>query len=142
LGIVGNEVPDVNLDELPRVVDTVHTGIVEGQIKAAHDISEGGLVTAVAEMCFGGGVGVDLEIDSEMRPDLFIFNETAGTFVVEVENEEVARELFGEVPHAVIGRTKAGTDMTVKHFGRELFTADINELKEAWQSGPVKQIIH
>lgn len=141
LNIVGNEVPSVDLEELPHVFDAVHNGIVEGQIKAAHDISEGGLITAVAEMCFGGGMGVELEINSEVRPDFFILNETPGVFVVEVESEETARALFGEVPHAVIGRTKAGNDIKVRHYERELFTADVNELKDAWQE-PMRTIFH
>lgn len=141
LGIVGNEVPDVDLDELPHVFDAVQNGIIGGQVKSAHDISEGGLITAVAEMCFGGGMGVDLEINNEIRPDLFLFNQTAGAFVVEVEDAETAQALFGEVPHVVIGHTKAENDISAKHYERELFTLGIDGLKEAWQE-PMRTIFH
>lgn len=141
LGIVGNEVPDVDLQVLPQVFDAMHNGIVSGEIKAAHDISEGGTISAIAEMCFGGGMGVEFNIDSEERPDFFLFNETAGTFIVEAETPEEAEALFENVPHKVLGKTRAGNDMKVTYQGKELFTADINDLKAAWQA-PMKALFH
>ncbi|MDO8269491.1 MAG: phosphoribosylformylglycinamidine synthase subunit PurL [Candidatus Levybacteria bacterium] len=141
LGIVGNEVPDVDLEILPRVFDAIHSGIVSGEVKAAHDISEGGVIGAISEMCFGGGMGVELDIDIEEREDFFLFNETAGTFIVEVESSKKAAELFGSVPFKVLGRTTNGTEIKVTNKAKELFTADINELKEAWQA-PMKALFH
>jgi len=140
-GIVGNEVPDVDLELLPEVFDSIHNGIVSGDIAACHDISEGGLITAVTEMAFGGDCGVDLDIDIEGRADFFLFNETAGTFVIEVESIEKAQELFGEVPYMVIGTTKKEKEISVRHQERALFTANVDELKEAWKA-PMRKLFH
>lgn len=141
LGIVGNEVPDVDLEVLPKVFDAMRNEIVSGEIKAAHDISEGGAISAISEMCFGGSMGAELNIDSEERPDFFLFNETAGTFIAEVESPEKAEALFENVPHRVLGKTRAGNDMKVNYQEKELFTADINDLKAAWQA-PMKGLFH
>jgi len=141
LGIVGNEVPDVDLEVLPHVFDAIRNGIVNGEITAAHDISEGGAISTISEMCFGADMGVDLDIHSGERPDFFLFNETAGTFIVEVENPEKAESLFGNVPYRVLGKTRVGSDMKVAYQGKELFSGNINELKTAWQA-PMKALFH
>lgn len=140
-GVVGNDVPDVDLEVLPYVFDAMHRGITNGVINAAHDISEGGLITAVAEMSFGGGMGVELDIDADKRADTFLFNETAGTFVVEVKDWKETEKLFGDIPYQVIGRTVKGNELRVNQQEKQLFTADINELKDAWQS-PMRTLFH
>lgn len=140
-GVVGNEVPDVDLEVLPHVFDAMHRGITSGTIKAAHDISEGGVITAVAEMCFGGGMGMELDVAEDERADMFLFNETAGTFVIEVKDSAEAAKLFGDIPYQVLGRTVKGNELRVNQQEKQLFTADINELKDAWQK-PMKTLFH
>lgn len=140
-GIVGNEVPDVDLNILPRVFDAVHRGIEAGEIKACHDVSEGGVAGAIAEMCFGGDCGVEIGIDSKMRPDFFLFNETAGMFIAEVESPGKAADLLGDIPHMVLGKTTEEKKISVKRNGEELFTADTDELKDAWQA-PMRKLFH
>lgn len=140
-GIVGNEVPQVDLDVLPQVFDAVHAGIVSRDIKACHDVSEGGVAGAIAEMCFGGDCGVELDYKLHSRPDFFLFNETAGMFVVEVENPEKAQELFCNVPHMVLGKTDANKSFSVKINGQQLFSAAVGDLKDVWQE-PMKRLFH
>ncbi len=107
----------------------------------------GGLITAVAEMCFGGDVGADVWVPYEKRDqaDAFLFNETAGTFVVEVENDADIRSVFYGVPHTVIGATKGSKRIRVEQSyygeGEKLFTATTDELKTAWQA-PMKGLFH
>ena len=133
-GFTGNDVPDVDLEVLPHVFDAVHNGIVDGSISACHDISEGGLITTLAEMSFGGGVGVEVDLGEIPEADIFLFNETAGRFVVEVKDPEEARRLFGNVPYMVLGKTTAENQISVRRGGGHLFSADVNELKNAWQA--------
>ncbi len=47
--------------------------IRKGVINAAHDVSEGGLWTALVEMGLPRGLGFDVITDSEIRPDAFMF---------------------------------------------------------------------
>ncbi len=139
--VIGNEVPEVNLNVLPDVLGAVHDGILSRDIRACHDVSEGGVAGAIAEMCFGGNCGVDLVLDKETHPDFFLFNETAGMFIVEVESVEKVRELFGEIPHVIIGKTVDDKKIRVQNNGQELFSADVGELKEAWQE-PMSKLFH
>ena len=135
-------VPRVDLKILPKTFDAIHKGIQSGKILSAHDVSEGGIIGAIFEMCVGGGMGVVLdtskvgfdsfEVD---RPDFFLFNETAGCFIVELENKKVAEQLFKNMPFKILGKTKKGQKLEVK----DLFKADMKDLKKAWQE-PMKEV--
>lgn len=143
-GLVGNEVPKVDLELLPQVLKGVHQAVRSGQVLACHDISEGGVITAIAEMAFGGDCGVQIDLDPQVdRPDIFLFNETAGNFVVEVEDEEVAKKLFADLPHLILGRTTKDKTVSVKVGENKtlLFAASTDELKQAWQE-PLRRIFH
>lgn len=132
-GIVGNEVPDVDLDVFKSVGDKMFEAIQKGAILAAHDVSEGGFATTIAEMCFGGDCGVTLEIPQDERPDFYLFNETAGQFIVEVESPEKAQELFGDASYIVLGKTGEDKSFKVHQKNKELFSSDIEELRNAWK---------
>lgn len=139
-GLVGNEVPKVDLGTLPQVLRSVHQAIKSGEVLACHDVSEGGVVSAVVEMAFGGDCGVQLNLDPRMqRPDMFLFNETAGTFVVEVQDEETAKRLFGDLPHMALGKTTQNKVINVKIGESDLFAVSTDELKQAWQE-PLRRI--
>ena len=141
------DIPKVDLKNLSRVLSSITAGIKSGQILAAHDISEGGMATALAEMCFGAGFGaninLNLAITSEMssRPDLILFNETAGTFLVEVKNEKVAKKLFTSVSHAIIGKTVSNNSISVFSGSEKICEASVEKLKESWQK-PMRELFH
>lgn len=134
-GIENTHLPNTDLDHLTNVLNTVHQAIQTGKVKSCKAIGEGGLITTLAQMCFGGDLGADIDISANgtTRADFAIFNETAGSFVVELSGEDEAKELFGSVPHMILGKTMATKNLAVKEKGQPLFTADLFELKEAWQ---------
>ena len=72
LGSVGSEVPDVlDTDYFRRAFEAVQTAVGSGLVKAGHDVSAGGMLVALLEMCFAnvdGGLEVDL--DAIPDPDL------------------------------------------------------------------------
>ena len=128
-GVLGSSVPKVDLKILGKTFDAIYKGIQIGKVLSSHDISEGGVIGAIFEMCVGGGMGVVLDIPGESKPDNFLFNETAGCFIVEVENESVAKRLFNNVPFKVLGKTQGNPTIDIK----KLFSADVNDLKKVWQ---------
>lgn len=138
-GIVGNNVPDVDLGIFRKLGDKMFDAIQNGEISAAHDVSEGGFATAIAEMCFGGDCGVDLDLPDGVRPDFYLFNETSGQFIVEVESPEKAKELFGDVPFTVLGKTADKKLFNVRQNKKQLFSSDVEELREAWKAPMRKQ---
>ena len=75
------------------------------------------------------------------RPDFILFNETAGTFLMEVENEKVAKKLFASVPYAIIGKTVSDKSIRIFSGRKNLCNSSLAKLKESWQ-GPMKGIFH
>lgn len=138
-------IPDIDIKTLPKILTTMTTAIREGHVLSAHDISEGGIAGALAEMCFGGGFGATINLDviasetKQSRPDFILFNETAGTFLVEVNDEKTAKKLFADVPYIVLGNTIAEPKITINSNEKALVSATIDELKQAWQK-PMKAI--
>ncbi|MEX2028663.1 MAG: phosphoribosylformylglycinamidine synthase subunit PurL [Candidatus Curtissbacteria bacterium] len=135
--------PKVDIRSLSKVLNSISIGIETGKIQACHDISEGGLAAALAEMAFGGDCGATIDVGKieNSRPDFILFNETAGTFVVEVENEEVARKLFAGTPYKIVGKTTENKTLGIKLNSKTLTNIGTDKLKNAWQK-PMKEIFH
>ncbi|MCA9050038.1 MAG: phosphoribosylformylglycinamidine synthase, partial [Planctomycetaceae bacterium] len=126
-GLTAGCVADVRPKEALAVFSSLHQAMRAGLIRSCHDLSEGGLAVAVAEMAFAGGIGVTLAED--LTPaDLFA--ESNSRFVVEVEPGQAA-EFEALVPQArQIGTTNCGHRLQAG----SLLNADLAELKNAWQS--------
>lgn len=126
-------IPRVDLKLLPKVLNSVYQGIKTEKIFSCHDISEGGLITTLFEMCAGGNIGVRIVLNSQIRPDYFLFNETAGCFVIELENKKTAKELFKDVPYLILGQTQKEKLLTFSNKNEILFSAKLDDLKKDWQ---------
>jgi phosphoribosylformylglycinamidine synthase len=70
--------PRVNLADEKLNGEIVRRLIAEGKVTAVHDISDGGLLVAVAEMALAGGIGVELDA----MDTAFAFNETQARYLV------------------------------------------------------------
>jgi phosphoribosylformylglycinamidine synthase len=142
-GSSSSNLPRIDLKNLKKAFDLIHKRIKSGKILACHDISEGGLAAALSEMCIGGGNGaeVDLSKVSKGRADFTLFNETPGTFLVEVEDEKTAKKIFAGVPHVVVGKTIPNKKIKVNLGSKNLVNLPVERLKTAWQK-PMKEIFH
>lgn len=139
-GGTSSTIPEIDSKHLKDVLNRITKGIQNKQILACHDVSEGGLLVAVAEMCFGGGSGATLNILSQENPANFLFNETAGCFVIEVKDVDRAEEAFQGVPHRMIGFTVEEEKLDVRvNRWQSLFNLDMNALKKVWQA-PVQEM--
>ena len=141
-GLLGDEVPKVDLEVLPVTLRAVSHAIQTGEVLSCHDVSEGGIIGAISEMAFGGDCGVELELDPSVeRPDMFLFNETAGTFIVELTDPQLATIMFGHLPHVKLGRTTTEKQIRANVGFQELFSIPTDELKQAWKE-PMKGVFH
>ena len=80
----------VDLELAPKLFAAVHAAITQGLVRACHDLSEGGLAVALAEMAFAGGVGADVTDLKAAAPELAgrrlaLFSESPTRFVLEVK---------------------------------------------------------
>lgn len=133
--LLGNQVPKMDLKLFTKIADSIYVAIQKDKLLSAHDISEGGLAVTVFEMCVGGNMGVDLDLSKIKSPrmDYTLFNETAGCFVVELENEKIAREIFKNVPFVIIGKTQKQPTLNVYNNKKTLFSVNLETLKIIWQ---------
>ena len=117
-----------------------------GWVRACHDVSQGGLLTALAEMALGGrgagDLGFTLDLDElasfELPPEKLLFSET-GCFVVELPPGS-EREVLGvcarnRVKLARLGELKGRARLEIVRGRKSLAAWDLAELREAYLSG-------
>ncbi|MDD3654579.1 MAG: AIR synthase-related protein, partial [Desulfotomaculaceae bacterium] len=139
LGYMGNNLPRLSPPRLMQVFEAIYGAIKAGKLLACHDLSEGGLAAALAEMCFGGSTGAQVEIPAQEKAEYFLFNETAGCFLAELSADDKPNEIFGNVPCQVIGKTIASSFISAVQAGELLFKVELDQLKEAWQQ-PMREV--
>jgi phosphoribosylformylglycinamidine synthase II len=138
-GIGGGTVPQPDLQLAPRLFRKLHEAIQAGLVRSCHDLSEGGLAVAAAEMAFAGGIGADVTSLSiaGLPEDVLLFSESATRFIVEVRPDaaEAFQACFGnDIPLAQIGHTCTEPRLRIAGTNGEwLIWAPLNQLKEAWQ---------
>jgi phosphoribosylformylglycinamidine synthase subunit PurSL len=117
----------------PQVYRVFHKAVHAGWVRAAHDLSEGGLGVTAAEMAIAGRLG--LQIDSpDDDPLLNLFGETNGCLLVEVPAEYSSEfsGLFAELPCQQIGWVTTESVISVSQQHQELFWLPLHHLVEAW----------
>jgi phosphoribosylformylglycinamidine synthase len=140
-GLEGGVPPQVDLKFAPGTFDRLHRAIKSGLVRSCHDLSEGGLATALAEMALAGGVGADVtslaQTCSEEIDVIRLFSESTTRFLLEVtpENASALQTCFGDhVPVVQIGRTCSEPRLRVASASGEwIIWASLADLKEAWQ---------
>lgn len=142
LGLEGGVVPGLSLLRAPRIHGAIHRLIGAGLVLSCHDLSEGGLGVAAAEMAFAGEVGAELHLarvprSGCERDDLILFSESNTRYLLEVRPEHVARclaELDG-LPAAEIGETVEYHILRVIGLdGRPILAEALPDLKRSWKS--------
>ena len=90
LGRIGGTAPTMPDEPLARY-RALHQAISQGLVRACHDLSEGGLALALAEMCLAGRLGANVTLpESELVGDRVLFSESNGRLLVEVEPADAA----------------------------------------------------
>jgi phosphoribosylformylglycinamidine synthase len=139
-------------DAAPSVLDThyfkvafkeVQNAIVEGEVLAGHDISSGGLVTALLEMCFPSrNIGLKIDL-SEMGEDFIpiLFSEQPG-IVVQVSDGRLQKRLtMSEVNHYEIGSVVDSGKVEIK-FEEQVLSLDVAEKRDIWYSSSYLLEVH
>ncbi|HUJ25483.1 MAG TPA: phosphoribosylformylglycinamidine synthase subunit PurL [Myxococcales bacterium] len=82
-GLAAGAPPPLDFAREKAVQKAVRDCVRARAVKAAHDVSDGGLAVTLAEMCFGKGLGMKLALrGSKLRPDAMLFGEDASRIVV------------------------------------------------------------
>lgn len=106
-GIELSPPPYFDLDEEYHIQQNIKALIKNNMIQSAHDISEGGLFTALLESAMVNNLGFDIETDGNFRKDAYLFGESQSRVIVsctfEVEDELVNYLNSHNVPFTKLG---------------------------------------
>jgi phosphoribosylformylglycinamidine (FGAM) synthase-like enzyme len=107
----------------------VRAAIDQGLLAAAHDVSDGGLLVALAEMCLTHGIGAEIDTDGDTG---YWFGEDQARYVVSVaaDKAEAFEALAGDVSLTRLGKT-SGNTLT---FGSSLSisVSELHDIYEGW----------
>ena len=137
-GFVGSDVPTVKNPEYFRdAFNTVQELINKGLILAGHDISAGGLITCLLEMCFANTEGgLEISVDKFKHTDLvkILFAENPA-IVVQVRNKDKKefKEILDEagIGYVKIGQPAEERHILVEHDG-QTYQFGIDYLRDVW----------
>jgi len=141
-GFIGKSVPKVKAAQARQTMFYIEKAIQNGLVKACHDVSEGGLAVALAEMAFSGGYGVEISlrkipVQNITRNDFVLFSESNSRFLVEVSErnrEEFESLMYGNV-YGLIGKVTRNPSFCVYGLkGEMIINIGIQELMRSWKS--------
>ena len=133
--------PRVDVAAGRQVFKAVATAIRAGLVRACHDLSEGGLAVAAAEMAFAGNLGIRLDLTKVGPEDLptpvALFSESPSRFLVEVsaKNQAAFEQVMAKGPVFAIDVGKVTAEKKLVVLGKDevLLDEKLADLKEAWQ---------
>jgi phosphoribosylformylglycinamidine synthase len=142
-GHVGASVPVVDLHTGPATARSIAALIGQKLVSSAHDLSEGGLAVALAEMLFAGGLGAAVDLagvpcaeDADDDATL-LFSESASRYLLEIEPrnfDAVARALkASQIRFGVIGNVTETATLKVRSTKSTwLMEEPVADLHKSW----------
>ena len=137
---VGSDVPTVrDSDYFRRAFNAVQQMVDDGLLLAGHDVSAGGLVVCLLEMCFAntkGGLDIDLAGFKQADTTKTLFSENPAVVIqVAADKQAAVESILDDAGVAAIrlGSPTAERTLTIKN-GRELHSFDIDLLRDTWYS--------
>ena len=138
-GLVGGQVPRVNLRTQRTIMRTMTRIVKAGLVEAAHDISKGGLAVSLAEMAIQGQKGFTVSLDDipakTNRIDQLLFSESKPRFILESRQKNTSRILrrlrTARIPAAKIGLVK-GSRVEFAQKSDPVITTPLNVIADSW----------
>ncbi len=146
-GLEGGRVPRPELASAAKLFARLHSATRMAQIVSCHDLAEGGLAVAAAEMCLAGGLGIEVDLtglDHDPFPVSYdedatlLFSESTTRFLVEVEPGKKFNFQTKMMGHGVtpLGRVISSPRLKIKgRTGELLIDLTLARLREAFTSG-------
>jgi len=111
-GVKASGAPYFDIDQETDVQNVVYNLIESKLVNAVHDVADGGLFTALAEMGYNNNLGFDIETDEEIRKDAFLFGEAQSRVVVSVveafQDDFIEQLVASNVEFTLLGHVTKG----------------------------------
>jgi phosphoribosylformylglycinamidine synthase len=145
-GLIGQDVPEVRPAEALK--DYKALSLIASRQKGSdriilsmHDLSEGGLAVALAEMAFAGMKGITADISKVLMANgaagthTALFSESNSRILVEVAEEKKAEfeEAMKGASFSLIGKVTNGESLVIKEKDRVLADESLSRLKKSWK---------
>jgi len=132
LGSEAGASPLVDLAAERKNGDFVRGLIQAGKITACHDVADGGLLVALAEMAIGKTIGASVRFDSPLSPVLYAFGEDQARYLITTSHAEtlLAEAKKQGIVATLLGKT-GGDSLVVESIMNEKI-ADLTQLHESW----------
>jgi len=131
---LGINLPMPDLKEVKNQIFALNACIENRLVLSCHDIADGGIASAVAEMTFENEIGCDIKIINDLRTDKTLFSETGG-FVLELSmnNIEAIQSIFSNygIELIKIGSTNNSGVMIFN----SVVKLSVKKVKDAWTNG-------
>jgi phosphoribosylformylglycinamidine synthase len=143
-------VPQVDIPHAYATMKALGEAIRKGLVRSCHDLSEGGLAVAAAEMSLAGMLGVNLDVhristhahgmNAVTRDVVRLFSESASRFLVELAPEQLGAfeqhmQASGVHELTYLGTVTNTNRFVVQDGTQELINVSVAELQEAWKGG-------
>ncbi len=129
------QLPEFSLKEEKAVQALCLRAIDQQLLQSAYDLSEGGLGVALVECCLinrDAVLGASVRLDSDLRPDIFLFNESASRIVVSIKSDQLSalEKLANEhdIPLSLLGEV-----IPEKVTIQGLLELSLDKLDRAWR---------
>ncbi|MFH1857248.1 MAG: phosphoribosylformylglycinamidine synthase subunit PurL [Candidatus Omnitrophota bacterium] len=150
-GKVRGDAPGLNLESEQTLQTLVLETIKKSLINSAHDCSEGGMATALAECCISDEeemLGAEISIDDlktdDMRIDDVLFGEAASRIIVSVSAANLQklekRAKINNVSCKVLGKV-GSSKFVVKYQNKNLINLSLNKLSETWRKAISRRLV-
>ena len=134
LNQLGNQAPTIRDDEyFVKAFTAVQELIMENLVLAGHDVSSGGLVTTLLEMCFPlPNTGLKLDLSAlGTDPIKILFSENPGV-VIQINDEKVLDSLRqNKIEYKLLGTVTSSPNLEI-HFNTQHLTLNIEQLRSTW----------
>nr|WP_262511766.1 phosphoribosylformylglycinamidine synthase [Pseudochryseolinea flava] len=135
LNLLGNDAPTVKDDTyFAKAFGAIQQAVRQNLLWAGHDISEGGLITALLEMTFARpNVGLTLNLNvlgTDLVKDLFAENPGV---IVQARDEKALQALLEKegVDYKILGHVTGERKVTINH-QQQMLSLAIDELRDQW----------
>lgn len=148
-GFKGNRAPALNAKKALAAYRALHRAMGIGEnnservVRSCHDLSEGGLGVALAEMCFAGMKGAKIDLlkipvgETMDRDDFILFSESNSRLLVEVnkKHEGFFEQLMKGHAYAKIGEVTEDKKLQITGLkGKIVVNENIGKLKKTWKN--------
>ncbi len=127
--------PELNINTAIKVYKFINN--YNHYILSAHDVSDGGVITTISEMCFANNLGIEINLNTQKLVE-FLFSEPPSCILVEIpqDKKNMFEQLLNKekIPYIVLGQLKPQPLINIISKGKNKLKLSVEEIYKLWTS--------